>query len=83
MHGKELLNFDLRATRGFPKIRGTFLGGPYNKDYSILGSTLGSPYLGKLPQTPACRGYKGPSIPLKNTDEPVILPCIIPYITAL
>ena len=52
MHGKELLNFDLRATRGFPKIRGTFLGGPYNKDYSILGSTLGSPYLGKLPQTP-------------------------------
>ena len=34
---------------GFPKIRGTFLGGPCRKDYSILGSTLGSPYLGKLP----------------------------------
>ena len=29
---------------GFPKIRGT-----HNKDYSILGSILGSPYLGKLP----------------------------------
>ena len=27
---------------------GTF-GGPYNKDYSILGFILGSPYLGKLP----------------------------------
>ena len=28
----------------FPKIRG-----PYSKDYSILGSILGSPYFGKLP----------------------------------
>ena len=34
---------------GFPKIRGTFLGLPYNKDYSIPGSTLGSPYSGQLP----------------------------------
>ena len=34
---------------GFPKIRGTFLEGPNNKDYSILGSILGSPYFGKLP----------------------------------
>ena len=34
---------------GFPNIRGTFLGGPYNKNYSILGSKLGSPYFGKLP----------------------------------
>ena len=34
---------------GFPKIRGTFLGSPKNKDYSIFGSKLGSPYLGKLP----------------------------------
>ena len=33
----------------FPKIRGTFFGGPYNKDYGILGSISGSPYLGKLP----------------------------------
>ena len=24
-------------------------GGPHNKDYSILGSILGSPYFGKLP----------------------------------
>ena len=32
---------------GFPQIRGTFLGVPY-KDFSILGSTLGSPYFGKL-----------------------------------
>ena len=33
----------------FPKIRGYLFGGPYNKDSSILGSTLGSPHLGKLP----------------------------------
>ena len=33
----------------FPKIRGTIPRGPHNKDYSILGSILGSPYLGKLP----------------------------------
>ena len=26
---------------------GCFLGGPKNEDYSILGSILGSPYLGK------------------------------------
>ena len=26
--------------------------GPYNKEYSILGSILGSPYVGKLPYTP-------------------------------
>ena len=26
-------------------------GGPYNNDYSILGSFLGSPYFGKLPST--------------------------------
>ena len=25
----------------FPQIRGTFSGGPNNKDYSILGSILG------------------------------------------
>ena len=24
-------------------------GGPHNKDYSILGSILGSPYFGNLP----------------------------------
>ena len=35
--------------RGFPKIRLPFLGGPHSKDYSIWGSTLGSPYFGKLP----------------------------------
>ena len=28
---------------------GTLFGGPQNKDYSILGSILGSPYFGKLP----------------------------------
>ena len=37
--------------QGFPKV-GYHFGGLYNKDYSILGSILGSPYFGKLP-------YKG------------------------
>ena len=30
---------------GFPKMRGTFLGGSHHKDYSSLGSILGSPLL--------------------------------------
>ena len=34
---------------GFPKINGTLFGSPHNKDYSILGSILGSHYFGKLP----------------------------------
>ena len=34
---------------------GTFFGGPHNKDYSIVGSKLGSPYLGK-PPSPAPSG---------------------------
>ena len=37
------------AIWGFPKIRGTFFGGPYDKDHSILESILGSPNFGKLP----------------------------------
>ena len=28
---------------------GYLFGGPYNKDCSVLGSILGSPYFGKLP----------------------------------
>ena len=34
---------------GVSQNRGTLFGGPYNKDYSILGSMLGSPCFGKLP----------------------------------
>ena len=33
----------------FPKTRGIFFGGPYNTDSSILGSKLGSHYLGDDP----------------------------------
>ena len=43
-----LLTMALSRIWGFPKIRGTILG-VHNKDYSILGSILGSPYFGKLP----------------------------------
>ena len=39
------------------------MGGPNNKDYSILGSTLGSPDLGKttiypMPKTPLSKSRK-------------------------
>ena len=34
---------------GISQNWGYLIGGPHNKDYSILGSTLGSPYFGKLP----------------------------------
>ena len=39
-----------RRNRNFPKL-GYHFGGPFNKDYSILVSILGSPYFGKLPNT--------------------------------
>ena len=51
-NGKENESYCLRfRVLGFPKIRGTFFGGPHDKDYSILGSILGSPCFGKLPCT--------------------------------
>ena len=34
---------------GLPKISSTFFGDPTMKDYSTLGSLLGSPYSGKPP----------------------------------
>ena len=34
---------------GVSQHYGYLLGDPYNKDYSILGSLLGSPNFGKLP----------------------------------
>ena len=36
---------------GVSQNYGYLLGGPYNRDYSIWGSILGSPYLGKLLNT--------------------------------
>ena len=50
-------------TWGFPKIRGTILLGPYNqdcKDYSILGSILGTSYFGKLALTTQSEAHKVP-----------------------
>ena len=40
----------LSQNGGFLKL-GVPLWGPFNKDCSILGSILGSPYLGKLPNS--------------------------------
>ena len=37
---------DKSALRGFPKVRSTILGGPYNKDYGILGLYWGTPIWG-------------------------------------
>ena len=34
---------------GVSQNYGYLVGGPYNKDYSILGSILGYPDFGKLP----------------------------------
>ena len=34
---------------GVSQNQGYLFGGPFSKDCSILGSMLGSPYLGKLP----------------------------------
>ena len=43
----------LKEVGNFPRL-GVPFWGPYNEDYSILGSILGSPYyLGKLPYDPA------------------------------
>ena len=36
---------------GVSQNYGYHFGGPYNEDYSILGSISGSPYLGKLPHS--------------------------------
>ena len=34
------MGFHVSLGWGFPKIRGTFLGGPIKKDYSILGPLI-------------------------------------------
>ena len=36
---------------GVSQNLGYHFGGPHNKDYSILESMLGSPYVGKIPYT--------------------------------
>ena len=41
-----------------------FFGGPYNKDYSILGLYWGSPYFGKLPN-----GFSKQTPPLSTDFE--------------
>ena len=39
----------LRCNVGISQNQGYHFEEPHNKDYSILGSMLGFPYLGKLP----------------------------------
>ena len=52
-----MLQFLPHPKWGFPRIRGTILGGPNNKDCNILGSILVSPYFGKLPNTSPFGNY--------------------------
>ena len=52
---------------GFPKLGYPF-GVSNKKDYSIWGSTLGSPYLGKLPYI-----YIYIHIPTMEKDNPEVL----------
>ena len=45
-----LFQLSLDEYGSFPKLGVYPFGGPYNKDYSIFGSILGSPFFGgKLP----------------------------------
>ena len=46
------LSQELKDSEDLLKIRGTLIGGPHNKDYSILGSILGSPLFWENIQLP-------------------------------
>ena len=50
---------------GVSQHRGYHFGGPHNKDYIILGSILGSPYLGKLPYLQCLHGTLNPKLHVK------------------
>ena len=54
---------------GVSQVYGFLFGGPHNKDYSILGSTLGSPYFGEtaiyLQKTPSLRARQRARVNMK------------------
>ena len=52
---------------GVSQNLGVLFEGPNNKDYSLLGSILGSPYFGKLPYLGILRGLWG--VPLKGSTK--------------
>ena len=56
---------DLQAVEmGTSQNLGYIIAGPYNKGYSILGCILGSPYLGKLPNTSVVLAFRLPMFQL-------------------
>ena len=48
----EIADWDM----GLPKIWGTFLGGPYNKDYNIVGLYIGVPLFWETSKYIGCIG---------------------------
>ena len=57
--------------RGFPRIRGPSFRGPYNEDCSILGSMLGYPNLGKLPNSSHLFKAPSPKTLSPKTPKPI------------
>ena len=56
----------------FPQIRGYLIGDPHNKGYSILGSILGYPNLGKLSYTLLyCGFFPIPYLPSSHLLSPL------------
>ena len=57
---------------GVSRNYGYHSGGPYNEDYSSLGSILGSPYFGKLPnlKSDTARGLNPTARPASRGDSP-------------
>ena len=52
---------------GVSQNQGYLFGGPYNKDYSMLGSILGYPNCGKLPY--CCQAIKQKPFDVSKTLE--------------
>ena len=62
--------------REFLKIRSTILGGPHNKDCSVLGSILEFPYFGNYKSAIQAEGsirYHGASFSGEDDEEAVAL----------
>ena len=57
-----------------------YIGGPYSKDYSTLGSILGSHYFGKLPYWVSLKPNQRPTMIMTTSRSGTV--AIIPTFTA-